>query len=236
MVVMLPMVGLAVDEPVVAEGTEQAVVEHHDGHESIGKRIAVGMRKLGWPDEAIIVAISTLPIVELRGAIPVGHVLMQHEEGEEPVGEKSRVAMAIKIYILAVLGNMIPIPFILLLLGPVSEILMKFKIGRVFFEWLFARTRRKTANVEKYESLGLTIFVAIPLPVTGGWTGAMAAFLMGIKFHHAMICILFGVMIAGVIMTVLSLMGWLGALVAGVVLLGLACSAILQVFKREQTK
>jgi uncharacterized membrane protein len=62
----------------------------------------------------------------------------------------------------------------------------------------------------------------------------MAAFLMGIKFHHAMLSILLGVMIAGVIMTVLSLLGRIGALIAGVVLIGLAVSAVLQLFKKEQ--
>ncbi|MBN1269498.1 MAG: small multi-drug export protein [Kiritimatiellae bacterium] len=179
------------------------------------------MRNSGLPDAAVVLAISTLPIVELRGAIPAGHIM-----GMNPW----------LVYVLAVIGNMLPIPFILLLLGPVSKWCMRFRIGKVFFDWLFARTRRKAAGIEKYETLGLTIFVAIPLPVTGGWTGAAAAFLMGMKFQHAMLSILFGVMIAGVIMTVLALMGWLGALVAGVVLIGLAVSALLGMFKREEKK
>ena len=68
--------------------------------------------------------------------------------------------------------------------------------------------------------------------MTGGWTGAMAAFLMGIPFWKAMLYILLGVMIAGVIMTALSLMGWLGALIAGVVLIGLAAGAIARMFRR----
>jgi uncharacterized membrane protein len=202
-----------------AEPTAEEVYDGHDEHESIGQRIAFALRRLGWPDELVVVAISTLPIVELRGAVPAGHIM-----GMNPWA----------VYALAVVGNMIPIPFILLLLGPLSRFFMRFRIGKLFFDWLFARTRRKTANIEKYETLGLTIFVAIPLPVTGGWTGSMAAFLMGIKFHHAMLSILLGVMIAGVIMTVLSLLGWIGALIAGVVLIGLAVSAVLQLFKKEQ--
>jgi uncharacterized membrane protein len=72
------------------------------------------------------------------------------------------------------------------------------------------------------------LFVAIPLPVTGGWTGAMAAFLLGISFWKSMLYIFLGVMIAGVIMTILSLMGWLGAAIAGVILLALVISAVLQ--------
>jgi uncharacterized membrane protein len=105
---------------------------------------------------------------------------------------------------------------------------MRFPIGKKFFDWLFARTRRKSADVEKYEELGLMIFVAVPLPVTGGWTGAMAAFLMGLPFWKSMLFILLGVMIAGVIMTILSLLGWIGALIAGTVLLALAASAVLK--------
>ncbi|MGD9873460.1 MAG: COG2426 family protein [Kiritimatiellia bacterium] len=188
-------------------------------HHSTGAKIASWMRGTGLPDELTVVAISMLPIVELRGAIPVGHIMKMNPW---------------LVYALAVVGNMIPIPFILLLLGPVSRWLMRFDAGKKFFDWLFARTRRKAANIEKYETLGLTIFVAIPLPATGGWTGAMAAFLMGMKFHHAMLSILLGVMIAGVIMTVLSLMGWLGALIAAVVLLAMAAGAVIGLFRREE--
>ena len=189
-------------------------------HESRGEKIAVWLEKQGLPRDVAVVVISTLPIVELRGAVPVGILAF-----EMPWW---------KVYALAVAGNMLPIPFILLLLGPVSSFLMRFKIGKKFFDWLFARTRKKSASIEKYEALGLTLFVAVPLPVTGGWTGAMAAFLMGISFWKAMLYILLGVMIAGVIMTVLSLMGWVGAAVAGVVLIGLAIATLSKTFRPEQ--
>ena len=161
-------------------------------HESRGEKIANWLEEKGLSRIVAVATISTLPIVELRGAVPVGIVAF-----EVPWW---------KVYLIAVVGNMLPIPFILLLLGPVSGFLMRFKLGKVFFDWLFARTRKKSASIEKYEALGLTIFVAIPLPVTGGWTGAMAAFLMGIPFWKAMLYILLGVMIAGVIMTTLSLL------------------------------
>jgi len=191
--------------------------EEEESHESRGEKIARCLEEKGFSAEAAIVTISTLPIVELRGAVPVGIVAF-----EMPWW---------KVYLIAVAGNMIPIPFILLLLGPVSEFLMKFSLGKKFFDWLFARTRRKSASIEKYEALGLTIFVAIPLPVTGGWTGAMAAFLMDIPFWKSMLYILLGVMIAGVIMTVLSLMGWVGAAIAGAVLIGLVASTLAKTFK-----
>lgn len=188
-------------------------IEHH---ESRGEKIARWLEDRGLSRTAAVAAISTLPIVELRGAVPVGIVAF-----EMPWWQ---------VYLIAVAGNMLPIPFILLLLGPVSNFLMRFKIGKAFFDWLFARTRKKSASIEKYEALGLTIFVAIPLPVTGGWTGSMAAFLMGIPFWKAMLYILLGVMIAGVIMTTLSLLGWIGAIIAGAVLIGLVASTLIKTF------
>ncbi len=114
---------------------------------------------------------------------------------------------------------------------PLGGSSVRLRGGVIYRKGVCPRTRRKSASIEKYEALGLTIFVAIPLPVTGGWTGAMVAFLMGIPFWKAMLYILLGVMIAGVIMTALSLMGWAGAAVAGVVLVGLVASALAKTFK-----
>lgn len=208
-VLVLMMTVLFAAHPVWAEA---------EPHESRGVKIAHWLEDQGLSRTAAVAAISTLPIVELRGAVPVGIVAFEMSWW--------------KVYLIAVAGNMIPIPFILLLLGPLSNVLMRFKLGKKFFDWLFERTRRKSASIEKYEALGLTIFVAIPLPVTGGWTGAMAAFLMGIPFWKAMLYILLGVMIAGVIMTVLSLMGWIGAAIAGVVLIGLAATTLAKSFKK----
>lgn len=205
------------------EGSDAEVhsdIVEHEMHR--GEKIARWMETKGVSQTASIAAISTLPIVELRGAIPVGIVAFNMPWW--------------KVYLVAVAGNMLPIPFILLLLGPVSKFMMRFSIGQRFFDWLFARTRKKSASIERYEALGLTLFVAIPLPVTGGWTGAMAAFLMGIPFWKSMFYILMGVMIAGVIMTALALLEWIGAIIALVVLLALAASAIFkkQIKKGEQ--
>jgi len=173
-------------------------------HQGINYKAAQFLEENGIPQEAVIVMISTLPIVELRGAIPVGHFMEMN---------------GWLAYILAVLGNMIPVIPILLFLGPVSKFLMRFKAGEWFFNWLFARTRRKSTVIEKYETLGLILFVAIPLPVTGAWTGCAAAFLFGFGLARAVVCILLGVMISGTIMTILSVMGWLGAIIAGTVFL-----------------
>jgi uncharacterized membrane protein len=111
-------------------------------------------------------------------------------------------------YILAVIGNMIPVIPLLLYLEPVSNYLRRFRFWDKFFDWLFTRTHRNhSARIEKYGSLGLAIFVAIPLPVTGAWTGCAAAFVFGIGFKHALMAITAGVLIAGVVVTTVTLGG-----------------------------
>lgn len=213
LVVMLVGTAMAIESSVPLDE------ETHHGHVSTGERIARVLRRAGLPDGVVVFLISALPIVELRGSIPVGHIFKMNP---------------LTVYVLSVAGNMVPVPLILVFLGPISEFCMRFKLGRWFFDWLFARTRRKSADIEKYETLGLTVFVAIPLPVTGAWTGAMAAFLMGMSFRHAMVSIFMGVLIAGIIMTILSLMGWIGAIVAGIVLIGIAFSGMARWLKKEE--
>ncbi len=140
------------------------------------------------------ILLSATPISELRGAIPIAIGVY----GMDPV----------ETYILAVIGNMLPVVPLLLFLDPVSTYLRRFKIGDMFFSWLFTRTHHKhSGRFEKYGTFALTIFVAIPLPVTGAWTGCAAAFVFGIKFRHALLAISAGVMIAGVIVTAFTLGG-----------------------------
>ena len=73
--------------------------------------------------------------------------------------------------------------------------------------------------MEKYERVGLVIFVAIPFPGSGAWTGSILAFLFGLEFRPALVCLALGVFVAGVVVTTLSLLGWLGGVIAGIVLL-----------------
>lgn len=180
---------------------------------SLGQRIAEKLQAKGFSTEAAITTISMLPIVELRGAIPVGHILMPRPDGAPRFG-RDDLARSGKIFFWAVLGNMLPMPFILLLLGPLSRLAMRCRPGQRFFDWLFARTRKKTAGLEKYKFWGLAIFVAVPLPVTGAWTGVLAGWLMGIPFWKSLASLLIGVCCAGVIMTALSLLGWIGLAIA----------------------
>lgn len=142
--------------------------------------------------EIAVVFLAAMPVSELRGAIPLAIA-----QGFSPQ----------KAYILAVLGNIIPIMPLLFLLQPISNRLRRIRIFAKFFDWLFERTRRKATLVEKFEALGLILFVAIPLPVTGAWTGCVAATLFKIRFRYALISIILGVLIAGLIVLGLSLAG-----------------------------
>ena len=146
------------------------------------------------PNWLATILLSATPIIELRGAIPIAIGIY----GMDPV-----IA-----YILAFTGNMLPVIPLLLFLDPVSTYLRRFKIGDMFFSWLFTRTHHKhSERFERYGTLALTIFVAIPLPVTGAWTGCAAAFVFGIKFLHALLAISAGVVIAGLIVTTITLSG-----------------------------
>jgi uncharacterized membrane protein len=131
---------------------------------------------------------AALPVSEVRGAIPLAIGVY----GYSPLDA----------YLLSVFGNLLPIIPLLLFLGPVSDYLRRYNWGEWFFSWLFARTRRK--YIQEHENFGLTalaIFVAIPLPMTGAWTGCAVAFLLGFRFWPAFAAIAAGVLLAGVIVT-----------------------------------
>jgi len=143
---------------------------------------------LSGSSAALITAVlAMLPVSELRGAIPyaVGIAGMAWQ----------------KAYVIAVIANFIPVIPIYYLVGPVSEYLRKVPIFDRFFTWLFARARRKGKLIERFEILGLVLFVAIPLPVTGAWTGTIAAFVFGVKKRLALPAIFLGICIAGVVVT-----------------------------------
>lgn len=147
------------------------------------------------PAQWTTLIIATLPIAELRGAIPWALA-------SPPVGGGLNWPAA---YVLAVIGNFLPVMPILLLLEPVSGFLRRWRLFDRFFEWLFERTRRKSRVIEKYEALGLILFVGIPLPITGAWTGSVAAFIFGIPKRQAVPCIILGILLAGVVVTLASL-------------------------------
>jgi len=159
----------------------------------------------GFSPEWAVFLTSMIPIVELRGALPLA-INLFHIPWH-------------KAFLISFIGNILPVPFILLFLKPITDLLCKIELFKRFFDWLFSRTRKKSAIIEKYEELGLLIFVAIPLPGTGAWTGALLAYLMALDFKRSILFISLGVFIAGVIVTLLCLIGWTGALIAGIVIL-----------------
>ncbi len=158
----------------------------------------------GFSPEWAVFLTSMIPVIELRGALPLAINLLH--------------IPWYKAFFISFLGNILPVPLILYFLKPVTVILCKIPLFKKFFDWLFSKTRKKSAIVEKYEELGLLIFVAIPLPGTGAWTGALLAYLMSLKFGKSMLFIFIGVFIAGIIVTLLCLLGWIGALIAVAVL------------------
>ena len=148
----------------------------------------------GW---LTTILLASSPISELRGAIPVAIGVYGFSPEEA--------------YILSVLGNLLPVAPLLLFLEPVSRRLMEYKPGRRFFTWLFTRTRRR--YIQDHESFGLlalALFVAVPLPMTGAWTGCVVAFLLGFRFLQAFLAIAAGVLIAGAVVTATVVgIGWL---------------------------
>ena len=154
------------------------------------------------PPEFIVMLIATLPIAELRAAIPVGiYTFGLHWWWA---------------FLISVVGNMLPIPILLLFFDSIARLISLIKPGKKLMDWVFARTQRHEKTIQKYEWLGLIIFTGIPLPFTGAWTGSILAFIMGLKFLPSLNSIFCGVLMAGAIVTVLSLMGWGGAIIAGI--------------------
>ncbi|MBD3277550.1 MAG: ligand-binding protein SH3 [Candidatus Aegiribacteria sp.] len=146
----------------------------------------------GIPGEVQMMVLSAFPLTELRGSIPIAWTVMSD----------SWAWPWWKIYLLAVAGNMIPVPFLLWFLEPASRFLRRWKVFDTLFEKIFEKARKRAGEkIRKYEALGLTLFVAIPLPVTGAWTGSVAAFLFGIPKRLAIPAIALGVAIAGAVIT-----------------------------------
>jgi len=144
------------------------------------------------PLQFIVIFIAMLPIFELRGALPLALGYFKFSIPEA--------------YFWSVLGNMIPIFFLLWFWPTLAQVLMKkYKFFNKVFSWIFKRTKRKTDDkFRRYGELALIIFVAFPLPITGAWTGSVAAFLFNIPYWRALGLIFIGVLIAGLIVTLLT--------------------------------
>lgn len=148
----------------------------------------------GLPPQVIVLAVAALPVIELRGGIPVA-MAMGFTPGE---------AIA-----LGILGNLLPIPFVLLLLRPLRRAVAARGPFRPFFEWLERRALRRRDLVDRYGPWGLALFVGVPLPGTGAWTGAILAAALDLSFGRSLLAIVAGVLLAGVIVLGLSSLGFL---------------------------
>jgi len=143
-----------------------------------------------------VFAMSMLPVVELRGSIPLGAGL------DLPWYLN---------YMISVIGNFLPIPFILLFIRQILHWMQGTKHLSKIANWLEDKAHRCSTKVLKYASLGLFLFVAVPLPGTGAWTGALVASVLDMRMKYALPSIFGGVLVAGFIMSGISY-GFLGFL------------------------
>ena len=151
--------------------------------------------------EIIVFLISMIPILELRGALLVAGPLL---------GVPVTTAIP-----LSIIGNIIPVPFILLLITPVFRWMKGTRLFKPMVDKLESKAMSKSDKIEKYEFWGLVLFVGIPLPGTGAWTGSLIASLLGIKFKKAFPAVILGIFMATVIMWFISYV-----LLGGVQILG----------------
>ena len=143
----------------------------------------------GLSKEFIIFIISLMPILELRGGLLAATLL--HVE-------------FIKALIICIIGNILPIPIILIFLEKILDLFRKWKPTKKVVSWLEKKVDNKRSQIDKYGYLGLILFVGIPLPGTGAWTGTLLAIMLGLNKKKSFICIAIGVHLASIIMSIVS--------------------------------
>lgn len=154
--------------------------------ETIVENFVVFLENNNIPSALIPFIVSLFPILELRGGMVAAFIL------DVPF---------IQAFIASFIGNMIPIPFILLFIRKIFKLMRKVGPFAKIVEKMEARADKKKGTILKYKEWGLLLFVAIPLPGTGGWTGALIAALMDLRFKKCLPIISLGVFIAGLIMS-----------------------------------
>ncbi|XP_064938654.1 uncharacterized protein LOC103997780 isoform X2 [Musa acuminata AAA Group] len=188
---------------------------------SLGLKVATALRRIGWPDEAVVFAVATLPVLELRGAIPVGYWMQL-----DPL----------KLTVLSILGNMAPVPFIILYLKRfASFVSQRSAVATRFVNLLFERAREKAGPVEEFQWLGLMLFVAVPFPGTGAWTGAIIASILDMPFWSAFSANFVGVVLAGLLVHLLVNLGLKYAVLTGLLMFfaSTVIWSVLRSFKRS---
>lgn len=150
------------------------------------------------PPEVAVFLVSMVPILELRGGLLLASLL--------------KIPM-LKAAVICVIGNIIPIPFILLFIKQIFKWLKKTKMFRPLIEKLEKRAMGKSDSIKRFEFWGLVLFVGIPLPGTGGWTGALIASLLEVDLKKSVPAIILGICLAMIIMLIVSY-GILGNIVS----------------------
>ncbi len=143
----------------------------------------------GLNRDMVAFIISMLPLLELRGGLIAASVLK---------------IPYLKALLICVLGNILPIPLILFFITDIFDTLKKTKLFKPMVQKLESKALSKKGNIEKYEFLGLLLFVGIPLPGTGAWTGSLIAALLGIRLKKSIPAILLGICLAAAIMSLVS--------------------------------
>lgn len=150
-----------------------------------------GLTALKFGKELIVFIISILPILELRGGLIAASLLN---------------VSPLTGYIISIIGNTLPVPFILLFINKILDWMGKSKIKWMnkLSKWLDKKARKHKDSIEKYGYLGLTLFVGVPLPGTGAWTGCLAASVLNMDKKKSFISIMFGIIMASIIMMLIS--------------------------------
>lgn len=148
-----------------------------------------GLTGVAFGKELLVFIISLLPILELRGGLLAAALL-----GLDPV----------QSYIISIIGNILPIPFILLLINKILDAMRNSKKLKKVANWLDKKVNKKKGQIEKFGYLGLVLFVGIPLPGTGAWTGSLIASVLEMDKKKSFLAILAGVIMASIIMMIVS--------------------------------
>lgn len=150
-----------------------------------------GLIALKLGKEIIVFVISILPILELRGGLLAASLL-----GMDPLPS----------YIISMIGNILPVPFIILFMNKILEWMRKSKVKFInkIAVWFDRKVDKNRNSIEKYGYLGLTLFVGIPLPGTGAWTGCLIASALEMDRKKSFISIMAGIFMASIIMMIIS--------------------------------
>ena len=141
------------------------------------------------PNDVTVFIISLMPVLELRGGLIAARILEMN---------------VLRAFIVCYIGNMLPIPFILLFIRKIFDWMRSWKhLGKLIFK-MEKKAEKHRPTIEKYGIWGLLLLVAVPLPGTGGWTGALVAAIMDIRIRRALPVIALGVFIAGLIVAGVS--------------------------------